>query len=164
MNENIIGLAAVFVNCLSSGFASVYFEKLLKESKTSIWIRNIQLGFFGVLIAFVSVYTYDYQLVKQNGFFYGYNSLVWLVVAVQAVGGLLVATVIKYADNILKEFASSISILNTSFVSYFFLKDFVPNTLFLFGSILVIVSAFFYRYEKKAVNNLVIEAKQRLLV
>lgn len=160
----MIGFAAVFINCISSGFASVYFEKLLKESKTSVWIRNIQLGIFGVIIAFISVYTYDLNQVLEEGFFQGYSSIVWLAVGVQALGGLLVAAVIKYADNILKEFATSISIVNTSFVSYFFLKDFVPNFLFVCGTIFVLSSTFLYRYERKAVTNLTIEAKQRLLI
>lgn len=40
----LVGLVAVLVACCSSGFAGVYFEKILKESKQSVWVRNIQLG------------------------------------------------------------------------------------------------------------------------
>ncbi len=42
--SQLMGLLAVLVACFSSGFAGVYFEKILKESKQSVWIRNIQLG------------------------------------------------------------------------------------------------------------------------
>ena len=35
---------AVLSACCSSGFAGVYFEKILKGTKASIWMRNIQLG------------------------------------------------------------------------------------------------------------------------
>lgn len=38
------GLMAVLMACVSSGFAGVYFEKILKETKQSVWVRNIQLG------------------------------------------------------------------------------------------------------------------------
>jgi len=40
--------------------------------------------------------------IEKNGFFYGYDSLVWLIILIQAFSGLLVAVVVKYADNILK--------------------------------------------------------------
>lgn len=43
-NDKLIGLIAVLVACFSSGFAGVYFEKLLKGSSTGVWMRNIQLG------------------------------------------------------------------------------------------------------------------------
>lgn len=69
--------------CFSSGFAGVYFEKLLKGSNTGVWMRNIQLGFFGTIIGYISVYTYDYTPVTEKGFFQGYNSVVWTVIALQ---------------------------------------------------------------------------------
>ena len=139
----------MFINCLISGFASVYFEKILKESGTSAIIRNTQLGLFGILFPFIPVLTKDYNLVVEKGFFQGYNFLVCCVIFVQAIGGLIVAFVIKYADNILKEFANSISILIISFVSYFILENFVPNETFMIGATLVVGASFLYIYEYK---------------
>ena len=39
------GLLAVFGACITSSFAGVYFEKMLKDgsSNTSFWIRNLQM-------------------------------------------------------------------------------------------------------------------------
>ena len=42
------------------------------------------------------------EIVFERGFFHGYDGLVATVVFLQAAGGLLVAAVVKYADNILK--------------------------------------------------------------
>ena len=42
----------------------------------------------------------------------------------QAFNGLVIATVVKYADNILKGFATSISIIISSVISFYFLRDF----------------------------------------
>ena len=39
-------------------------------------------------------------------------------------GGLVIAAVIKYADNIMKSFATSLSIIATGLISYFFMNDF----------------------------------------
>ena len=80
--------------CFSSGFAGVYFEKLLKGSSTGVWMRNIQLGFFGTIIGYISVYTYDYKAVTENGFFQGYNSVVWTVIALQVYSYFIV--ILKY--------------------------------------------------------------------
>uniref|UniRef100_A0A2I2YLU5 Solute carrier family 35 member A3 n=1 Tax=Gorilla gorilla gorilla TaxID=9595 RepID=A0A2I2YLU5_GORGO len=81
--SQFVGLMAVLTACFSSGFAGVYFEKILKETKQSVWIRNIQLGFFGSIFGLMGVYIYDGELVSKNGFFQGYNRLTWIVVVLQ---------------------------------------------------------------------------------
>ncbi|XP_076828748.1 solute carrier family 35 member A3b [Brachyhypopomus gauderio] len=146
-----VGLVAVLVACLSSGFAGVYFEKILKETKQSVWIRNIQLGLFGLVFGLLGVFVYDGERVLKDGFLQGYNSITWTVVLLQALGGLVVAAVIKYADNILKGFATSISIILSSLISYFWLDDFVPTRLFFMGSVLVITATFLYGFNRKPI-------------
>ncbi len=84
-------------------------------------------GFFGTIIGLFGVYTTDYTKVTEDGFFQGYNTIVWIVIALQALGGLVIAAVIKYADNILKGFATSLSIILSSVVSYYLLEDFLPS-------------------------------------
>jgi len=81
--SNMIGFISVFISCLTSGFTGVYFEKLLKSSNSGVCIRNIQLGVFGIIFSFLAIFTYDFKLVVNNGFFNGYNSIVWIVIFVQ---------------------------------------------------------------------------------
>lgn len=62
----------------------------------------------------------------------------------QVLSGLTVALVVKYADNILKGFAVSISILISTAISYYFLNDFEPSLEFFLGASLVIAATFLY--------------------
>jgi UDP-sugar transporter A1/2/3 len=105
--NHIVGLVAVLCAACTSGFSGVYFEKILKGSRTSLWIRNVQMGLPSIIIAYMAVYFKDGAAVAEHGFLGGYNNTVWSVVIVQAVGGLIVATVVKYADNVLKVFVSN---------------------------------------------------------
>lgn len=139
----LVGLGAVIASSLCSGFAGVYFEKILKGTSGSIWLRNIQMGLFGVILGIVGMLMNDGSSVMTKGFFFGYNSLVWIVIAMQAFGGLLVAVVVKYADNILKGFATSFSIIVSCIVSVY-IFSFTVSVQFLSGTCFVILAIFLY--------------------
>lgn len=139
----VIGLLAVITSCVSSGFAGCYFEKILKTSETSMWIRNIQLGISGAFFSMVGMLANDMGALRQGGLLQGYDWLTWVVVGNQALGGLLVAIVVKYADNILKGFATSLSIIVSGVIS-FYLFDFQPTAPFILGALIVMVSSYLY--------------------
>jgi len=142
-----MGLTAVLISCFSSGFAGVFYEKQIKaSSQPSVILRNLQLGIFSVMLAGLAVIQQDFRAVHANGLFYGFTPLVWTIVVVQAIGGLVVAATIKYADNILKGFATSISILLSSLLSWLVLDDLEPSGYFIPGTLLVLVSTFLYSY------------------
>ena len=65
-------------------------------------------------------------------------------ILLQAFGGLVVAMTVKYADNILKGFATSISIIVSSVFSYLVMNDLVPGGYFVIGTGLVIIATFMY--------------------
>lgn len=48
------GFLAVLAAAITSGFAGVYFEKLLKGGSTSLWMRNFHLGLSSVPLGFMS--------------------------------------------------------------------------------------------------------------
>ncbi|CAM9664000.1 unnamed protein product, partial [Phaeothamnion confervicola] len=141
--NSIVGLGAVLAACVTSGFAGVYFEKVLKGSKVSLWVRNMQLAGYGLAVGLIGVYMKDVDAVRERGFLYGYNFSVWASVALNSLGGLVVAMVVKYADNVVKGFATSISIVMTCVVS-FFLFDFAITPLFVGGAVLVLYSTYLY--------------------
>ena len=139
----MIGLIAVIASSLCSGFAGVYFEKILKGTSGSIWLRNIQMGIFGVILGVIGMLVNDGAKIHEKGFLFGYSTLVWIVISMQAFGGLLVAVVVKYADNILKGFATSFSIIVSCIVSVY-IFSFTVSVQFLLGTFLVILAIFLY--------------------
>lgn len=142
--NRLVGLAAVLCAACTSGFSGVYFERILKGSPdVSLWVRNIQMGIPSMLIALVTVYAEDAREVERRGFFAGYSAVVVAVITCQAVGGLIVAVVVKYADNVLKVFASSFSILLSCLISAVAF-NFRPNAPFLGGAFLVMLSTAMY--------------------
>lgn len=123
--------------------AGVYFEKILKGSQMSVWLRNIQLGIYGTLIGLIGMQIKDGDKIAEKGLLFGYTSVVWIVIFMQAFGGLLVAVVVKYADNILKGFATSFSII-VSCVASVYMFNFQLSGQFLIGAALVIAAIFLY--------------------
>ncbi|XP_068780300.1 UDP-galactose translocator isoform X2 [Struthio camelus] len=137
------GLAAVAASCLSSGFAGVYFERLLKRAGGCIWVRNAQLGAVGALVGLAAMWAAEGRAVAGLGFFHGYSPAVWAVVLNQAAGGLLVALVVRYADNILKGFATALSIVASTAASAH-LFGFRPRAPFLAGTAMVVAAVYLY--------------------
>lgn len=142
-NNLLVGLSSVILACSCSGFAGVFFEKLLKGSHKSVAIRNIQLAFYGVTAGILTVYLKDGNEIAIKGFFFGYDSVVWAAILIQSLGGLLIAATIRYADNIRKGFATSLAIVLTFILSIFWF-DFNPTVLFYVGAILVVVATILY--------------------
>jgi len=140
----IVGLVAVLSACMTSGLAGVYLEKILKQTDASIWLRNIQLAFFGAVVGFGAAMVQDGSKIMTDGFLQGYSGLVWTVIMLQAVGGLVVAAVLKYADNILKCFGNALSIIISCLLSGALLHEFEPDKLFVLGTMLVLLATSMY--------------------
>jgi len=128
-----VGLMAVTVACLCSAFAGVYFEFVLKRptndggearAPVSMWMRNIQMAFFSICIAYINMLRDNDRgvtgVLDENNepitkpFMYGFTGWVYVIVMLQAGGGLLVAAVIKYADNVLKGMATGVSVVTAT--------------------------------------------------
>ncbi|KAL7006558.1 hypothetical protein EMMF5_003979 [Cystobasidiomycetes sp. EMM_F5] len=156
----MIGMIAVVLACLSSGFSGCYFERRLKAMpsngrtrKTGLWIRNIQLACFGLAVALivsVSEYAGTYATTQVPAywtfFIAGFSRLPCIVVLVQIVGGLLAALAIKYADNVSKTFSASAAIVLT-FVASIIFFDYRLTFGVAVGSILVLGATWLYSWE-----------------
>ena len=188
-NRNITnawwGFAAMVINSLSSGFAGIYFERLIKtftpkpalnntrrksglntESPNfvvtgtrSVWIQSIELGFFGLLFSLIPVLSgSNLQRIRTQGFFVGFDLLTLLVIAIQALGGILVTLVLKYADSILKAFSTSTSIVLSASVTYFIMGQTFSLSV-ITGAILVGLALYFYSLADRLEESAVLTSK-----
>ena len=210
----LLGLVAVLVAAVSSAFASVYFERLLKEVSAprkpppqpvspadrmadspssaspigrgrensrdresgggerggggkddgidddgkpsgakptaSLWERNVELSAWTVpinlLLAMASASTGQSGglLALLSSPLSGFESSTWAIIVVNGIGGLLVAAVIKYADNIWKGFATAGAIVLTGLLAPLLDLGPSPSVLLLGGASLVIGSIMLY--------------------
>ncbi|XP_054910118.1 CMP-sialic acid transporter [Poeciliopsis prolifica] len=143
-----IGFMAVAVAVLCSGFAGVYFEKVLKSSDTSLWVRNIQMYLSGIVVTLIGVFINDGEKVIEKGFFYGYTPWVCLVVFLASVGGLYTSVVVKYTDNIMKGFSAAAAIVLSTVASVLLFGLQITIT-FASGALLVCVSIYLYGLPKQ---------------
>jgi UDP-sugar transporter A1/2/3 len=116
-NSRLLGFSAVLGACLTSSFAGVYMEKLLKETSASLWLRNVQLAAVGAPLTLAVVLWCDGARVQEAGLFQGFDATAWSIVVVNALGGLIIAAVLRYSDNIIKCFASAAAILCVCMIS-----------------------------------------------
>jgi solute carrier family 35 (UDP-sugar transporter), member A1/2/3 len=167
-----VGVIAVLLSSLLSGFANIYFEKVLKQADcefddscelpeeeggrprapVSLWVRNVQLALFSIPQAALLLLLsgHSRQVIASHGLFAGFTPLVWLVTALTAGGGLLVAAVVKYADNVLKTYATAVSIVLTC-VFGTITTGVPPTPGFMGGMCLVLLSMLLYNDVEKAV-------------
>ena len=120
-----MGCLAEFGVIMLSGFASIYFEKAIKNDTASegldIWERNFQLGFHSIYIYVIMLVVYRNPQEAASGYFANWTPLAFALSALGATGGLLVALSIKYGDSVLKTLAISGSIIYAAIVDRFLL-------------------------------------------
>ncbi|KAH9958290.1 nucleotide-sugar transporter-domain-containing protein [Russula dissimulans] len=145
------GFLAVAAACFTSGLAGVYFEMVLKNSTADLWVRNVQLSLFSLLPALVPIVMAPspssgapaHSVPSLTHLFANFTPWAWATVITQVVGGLLTALVIKYADNIMKGFATSLSIV-ISFLASVGLFHFRITGSFILGASVVVAATWLY--------------------
>uniref|UniRef100_A0A8C6UA78 Solute carrier family 35 member A4 n=1 Tax=Neogobius melanostomus TaxID=47308 RepID=A0A8C6UA78_9GOBI len=102
------GLFLVLVYCCVSGLAAVYTEMVLKRQKLPLSLQNLYLYVFGVALNLVLSFS---TIANGRGFLEGYTFVVWVIIAGQAVNGLLMSVVLKHGSGITRLFVISCSII-----------------------------------------------------
>lgn len=117
--SSVQGYVAVLVACVLSGLAAVYTEKILKGGSPTPaaaqrlpldvggdkkdgndmsvwWINSTRLAAFSVVLG-VATLIQDVPTIMEKGFFVHYTPMTWCVILIQAIGGLIVGLVVKFA-------------------------------------------------------------------
>jgi UDP-galactose transporter len=135
-------LLALFI----SSFAGVWNEHVLKTVKVSMHVQNLCLYSFGVLFNLL-VFVFLEPRVGGRGllasYFYGYNAAAVGVIFCQSLLGLVVTAVLKYADTVIRSFATACSISLLYAVNVIFL-GWKLNLTLCAGCCVVFISTYLY--------------------
>ena len=151
IGHTILGYGAVLLEVIMSGFASIYFEKVVK-SKTeviTVWERNFQLSCYSLMVYLGYM---GYSGMTSTGPSSGiinlsqWSFLTFAVSSLGAIGGLLVAATLKYANSILKTLATSGAIVFSTVFGHTFL-DGPLNFYVTVGCSTVIIAIFNYTFD-----------------
>ncbi|KAL3935211.1 MAG: hypothetical protein SGARI_003070 [Bacillariaceae sp.] len=129
-NSNMKGILATLGIALSSGFASVYTEK--------VQLASMSLVAIGIYACFM-----DFSKIIEYGLFHNFNGGAFLTVFNSAIGGLIVAGVLKYADSVLKGYATAMSVIMTGVLSMFLFGTEL-HTVYFMGIVNVVVAVLLY--------------------
>ncbi|CAN1300361.1 CMP-sialic acid transporter 1 [Linum perenne] len=140
-------MLGVLSACLSA-LAGVYTEFLMKKNNDSLYWQNVQLYTFGVIFNMAKLIVDDFQSGFEKGpwwqrLFNGYSITTWLVVLNLGSTGLLVSWLMKYADNIVKVYSTSMAMLLTMVLSVF-MFSFKPTLQLFLGIIICMMSLHMY--------------------
>lgn len=142
-SEVIKGCLAQGFTIILSGFASIYFEKAIKNDTSSegldIWARNFQLGLHSIVIYVILLVGNPTSTTGTSGaILVNWTPLASALSVLGACGGLLVALSIKYGDSVLKTLAISGSIVYAAIVDRFLLGGPLTAQMAISASIVVL--------------------------
>ncbi|KAM1209085.1 hypothetical protein ACFX2J_014667 [Malus domestica] len=144
----IQGYMLGILSACMSALAGVYTEFLMKKNNDSLYWQNVQLYTFGVIFNVARLGFDDFRGEFENGpwwqrLFNGYSLTTWLVVLNLGSTGLLVSWLMKYADNIVKVYSTSMAMLLTMVLSVY-LFTFKPTLQLFLGIIICMMSLHMY--------------------
>ncbi len=150
-NSNTKGIIATLGIAVSSGIASVYTEKVIKSQRQNspvagqytLAYTQVQLASMSLLTIGIYAFFADFELIRMYGLFHNFDGGAALTVLNSAIGGLIVAGVLKYADSVLKGYATAISVILTGVLSMFLFGTQLHGVYFM-GIINVVVAVLLY--------------------
>jgi len=140
------GLVMISLYCFISGLAGVYTEYILKKKyEVSLHLQNGLLYVFGMSLNAGS-WIYGAMSSDDEGawdLFAGYSVYTWMLVATQAVIGLIMSAIFKHGNNIMRLFVISCAMLVTTVLSVL-IFGLQLNVYFIVSFLLVVLALYLY--------------------
>mmetsp|Transcript_76671 Transcript_76671/g.159525 ORF Transcript_76671/g.159525 Transcript_76671/m.159525 type:complete len:363 (-) Transcript_76671:38-1126(-) len=144
----MFGSMLTVLSCLLSAVGGLYSEKLLKAKATeSIHLQNAILYSWGVLFNIVGTVYHDPE-VFEDGLFKGYNFWAVTVVINNALNGLAISAILKYADNIARVYAHACAMIVTMLLSTVLFNE-TPTPQLALAVLMVSASALQYNLKQE---------------
>jgi len=153
-HEQFLGVAATVLIATLSGFAAVYTEGVLKRGGSTIQKQEHTLAYMQIQMALASLLiigafalVQDFSVIVERGLWHGFNVAALVAVVSSALGGLIVSAVLKYADSVLKGYATALSVILTGILSMLFFGTTV-DSLFVLAVAFVACSVIMYNQKR----------------
>jgi len=126
-NSFFFGIVPVLSGSVLSGVATAVSQKVLQNDKKNSYLYTSELAVWGIVTLFgVSIF-WEFDQIAAEGVFKGWSGFTIVPVFVNAIGGILVGLVVKYAGGVRKGFGTVAGMFLTAALS--FVIDDSPFTL-----------------------------------
>ena len=162
IEQTVLGIFLLLIQVSISGYASVYFERVLKDEHVSltIWERNFQLAAFSILFTFIMMLckhipngAVEFQFLSFRAIFVemytGWTMLAFTTSFCLGSAGIFTAATLKYADAVLKCFANCTAIIIVTVINVSLFGGYVDCAV-LFGIALSIIAMLTYSMDSNS--------------
>lgn len=104
---------------------------------------QVQLAFVSLVVLGLYALVKDFKQIIEYGFLQNYDTAAFATSVNSAVGGLIVASVLKYANSLLKGYATAVSVVLTGIVSSFLFSTHM-SVFYGLGIVNVIIAVLLY--------------------
>jgi len=117
-NSFIYGVVPVLTGSVLSGVATTVSQKVLQNDNKNSYVYTSELAVWGILTLFLFSIG-EYEDISHSGVFKGFTILTLVPIFVNAIGGILVGLVVKYAGGVRKGFGTVAGMFLTAVLSFF---------------------------------------------
>ena len=128
----------LLLSLLITSLSGVANEQLLKGEIAHMHVQNTCLYIYGILLNLTI-----FSVTERQPFFHGYSFAVWGVITCQALLGITVTFVLKYADMVVRCLASSCAVSALYAINILFM-GFQFNPVYFAGALTVFLSTYMY--------------------